>query len=107
MRDTPMRTMTSHDDKGTPVLPDLGKLINAIEMKLAAIDINTRQAAQTTVQQFRAMDARADETAGAFRELAERADGVDRTLSWHLIMVRRMSRWIGSAELASGHRQAP
>jgi hypothetical protein len=83
------------------VLPDLGKLIDAIEMKLAAMDINSRQAAQTTVQQFRALDARGDETAGAFHELAERMDGVDRTLSWHLTMVQRMSRWIGGAELAS------
>ena len=84
------------------MLPDLGKLIDVIEMKLAAMDINSRQAAQTTMQQFRAMDAQGDETAGALRELAERMDGFNRTLSWHLIMVRRMSRWIGGAELTSG-----
>ena len=89
------------------MLPDLGKLIDAIEIKLAAMDINNRQAAQTTVQKFKAMDIRGDETAGAFRELAERTDGFNRTLSWHLTMVRRMFRWIGSAELASGHRQGP
>lgn len=84
------------------MLPDSGKLIDAIEMKLAAINMNSQQAAQTTEQQFRAMDAQGDETADAFRELAERTDGFNRTLSWHLIMVRRMSRWIGGAELASG-----
>jgi hypothetical protein len=76
-------------------------------MKLAAVDINSRQAAQTTVQQFRAMDARGDETASAVRELAERMDGANRTLSWHLTMVRRMSRWIGSGELASRTSPGP
>jgi hypothetical protein len=89
------------------VLPDLGKLINAIEMKLAAIDINSQQAAQTTVRQFKAIDIRGDETASAFQKLAERTDSFNRTLSWHLTIVRRMSRWIGSAELADGHRQGP
>jgi hypothetical protein len=78
------------------VVPDLGELIDAIGLRLAALDINSRQAAQTTLQQFREVGAQSNEIVSAFHGQDEWADGIERTLSWHLTMVQRMSRQIGA-----------
>lgn len=70
--------------------PDVGKLINAIELRLATLDINSRQAAQITAQQLKEISARGSDTAAGFHQCSVRAGDAERTLSWHLTMAKRM-----------------
>jgi hypothetical protein len=78
------------ETKGRLVMPDIGKLIDAIERRLAALDMNSRQAAQVAVQQLNEIAARSGAAASDFHEHSERAVDVDHTLSWHVTLVRRM-----------------
>jgi hypothetical protein len=81
--------------KGMPVMPDAGKLIDAIELRLAALDINSRQAAQIATQQLKEISARSGDTAANYHGCSERAADVDRTLSWHVTMAKRMFVQLG------------
>jgi hypothetical protein len=62
-------------------VPDLGELIDAIGLRLAALDINSRQAAQTTMQQIREVGAQGSEIVSVFRGQDERADGMSALLT--------------------------
>lgn len=70
---------------------DIGKLICAIELRLTALDINSRQSSQIAVQQLKEIGAQAREATDGFRQCATRAGDTNRTLSWHVTMVKRMS----------------
>jgi hypothetical protein len=76
--------------KGCPVTPDAGKLVDAIELRLAALDINSRQAAQTAEHQLREISSCGRETAAVFEEASHQADNAEKTLTWHVTMVRRI-----------------
>ena len=76
-------------------MPDVGKLIDAIELRLAAFDMNSRQAVQIVTQQLKEIGARSGGTAADFHDCSERAANVDRTLSWHVTMAKRMFVQLG------------
>lgn len=77
------------------MVPDAGKLIDAIELRLAALDINSRQAAQIVAQQLKEIGARSGGIAADYHECSQRAADVDRTLGWHVTMAKRMFVQLG------------
>jgi hypothetical protein len=70
-------------------------LIRMIEVRLAALDVNSRQAAEEAGQHLREIGAQAAEAAAGFRQCSTRAAETARTLGWHAIITRRISAQIG------------
>lgn len=77
------------------VTPNIVNLISVVESRLAALDINSRQAGQEAAQQLKEIGVQAHEAAAEFRQCGTQAAETGRTLGWHATMAKRMFAQIG------------